>query len=566
MLRVIFIHVLFCLVVLISGCGPNGDDASANGKKPRPVEVRSLYLDLPPTSAMVSASVASWKTEEIGFEVGGRIEWVAEPNTDIEGRVVDAEGELLVDGTPIARVESERYELQVAIAKAEVDRATQSVTAALIELNRSIPSQLKAAEAEKKLAETEFRRSQRLFRQNAGAQSDVDRDEANYQTALARIEQLKATERAKDEEIRSLKLQVEKANQAFRDAERNLKDCTLYSSFRGQIAEVSVVPGSVVTAGQPVANIQMMDPIKIELEVSADDAHRLRKRQRIAVRVPNGDGVVQQHDGFLYLIDPVADPLTRTYTITLLMLNKKTGSDLPPSASDEIPITDQTWPLDFSFLPGSEEGATYAAEEAIHQDDEGFFLWRINNVKKHESLPNDGLLDVSKLRVNLGESKLPFLGNWVFQQVIIMDDTFDPKADMVAGKLTVKDGDPDDWIGETILVDRSSEWMVRPGDLVKVDLSDSNAQPGYYVPMDAIVHDQGKTYLFVIEQASGETRAKRTEVIAHSESHASATSSLMHVEPLNGQSLEGKKYVARGVHYLRDDEPVKITVREGDAQ
>ena len=234
---------------------------------------------------MVSASVGSWKTEQIGFEVGGRIEWVAEPNTDIEGRVVDAEDKLLVPGTPVARIDNERYRLQVETAKAEVDRATQNVAAALIELEKSMPSQMRAAEAEKKLAQSEYERSQRLFEQNAGAASDVDRDEANYQTAVSRIEQLRAATKAKEAEIRSLKLQVEKAQQALRDAERSLEDCTLYSSFRGQIAQVSVVPGSVVSTGQPVATIQMMDPIKIEVEVSAEDSRRLRRRQRLAVRV-----------------------------------------------------------------------------------------------------------------------------------------------------------------------------------------------------------------------------------------------------------------------------------------
>lgn len=563
MRRTIFC-VLSCLTPLLTGCEANkGDEDQA--KKPRPVEIESLRLESPPTSAMVSASVASWKTEEIGFEVSGRIEWVAEPNTDIEGRVVDADGNELIAGTPIARVESERYELQVATAKAEVERAKESVNAAMIELEWSIPSQSKAAEAEKKLADTEYRRSQRLFQQNAGAQSDVDRDEANYQTALAKIEQINASKKAKEAEILSLRLQVKKAEQALRDAERNLKDCTLFSSFRGQIAEVSVVPGSVVTAGQPVATIQMMDPIKIELEVSAEDSLRLRKRQRIAVRLPNAERDALPSDGFLYLIDPVADPLTRTFTLTLLMLNKKNGGNLPPKASNEVPITDQTWPLNFSFLPGSEEGMTYVAEEAVHQDQDGYFLWRVENTMLHDSLPKDGLLKVSKLRIKLGESKLPFLGNWVFQQVILLDDSFDPEINLVAGKLTVEEGDPDDWVGDKILVDRSSEWTVRPGDLVKVDLSDNDAAPGFYVPMDAIAYAENKTFLFLVEQST-ETKVKRTEVTVLSDAQGSATSSLMRIEPLSGQTLEGKLYVKKGVHYLRDDETVRVVDREGGSK
>ncbi len=543
------------------GCGSSDQPDDQPQKKARPVEIRTLRKALPPTSALVSASVASWKTEEIGFEVGGRVEWVTEPNTDIEGEVIDANGQPLIKGTPIARLESERFELQVEMAEADVSRAVQSVNAASIELNKSLPSQMRAAEAEKKLAETEFERSKRLFQQDAGAKSDVDRDEAKFESAVSRIEQLEATQKAKEAEIQSLTLQVKQANQALRDAKRSLDDCTLYSSFRGQIADVSVVPGSVVSAGQPIVTIQMMDPIKIELEVSAEDSRRLRKRQRIPLLVTRADGTQEQNDGFLYLIDPVADPLTRTFTLTLLMLNKKTSSETS-EVDSAIPVTDQAWRLDFSFLPGAEEGLNYVTEQAIREDEEGHFLWRITNFKQQESMPKNGLLKVSKLRVELGESKLPFLGNWVFQQINILDPSFDPNVELVAGQLTVNDGDPNGWEGDTILVDRTSQWMVRPGDLVKVDLSDGDATPGYYVPMDAIAHVGDKKFLFVVETAGAKETVNRIEVVVSDQS-GDATSSMIRIEPADGPSLDGVQYVTRGVHYLRDGESVRVTGREG---
>ena len=549
------------LMLAAVGCGSGEQTDIQPEKKARPVEVRTLHKDLPPTAALVSASVASWKTEEIGFEVGGRVEWVTEPNTDIEGEVFDANGDPLIKGTPIARLESERFELQVEMAEADVARAVQSVNAARIELDKSLPSQMRAAEAEKKLAETEFERSKRLFQQDAGARSDVDRDEAKYESAVSKIEQLQATQKAKEAEIQSLTLQVEQARQALRDAKRSLNDCTLYSSFRGQIADVAVVPGSVVSAGQPVVTIQMMDPIKIELEVSAEDSRRLRKRQRIPLLVTRADGTQEQNDGFLYLIDPVADPLTRTFTLTLLMLNKKTSSETS-EVDSAIPITDQAWRLDFSFLPGAEEGLNYVAEQAIRQDADGHFLWRITNFKQQESMPKDGLLKVSKLRIELGESKLPFLGNWVFQQINILDPSFDSNVELVAGQLTVNDGDPDDWEGDTILVDRTSQWMVRPGDLVKVDLSDGDATPGYYVPMDAIAHVGDKKFLFIVANSGGNETANRIEVAVVDQS-GDATSSMMRIEPVAGPALDGVQYVTRGVHYLRDGESVRVITGGG---
>ena len=61
--------------------------------------------------------------------------------------------------------------------------------------------------------------------------------------------------------------------------------------------QVMVVPGSVVAAGQGVAMLQMMDPIKVEMEVSAEESRRLRNRQRLPVRLTMEDDTVREQAG-----------------------------------------------------------------------------------------------------------------------------------------------------------------------------------------------------------------------------------------------------------------------------
>lgn len=529
-------------------------------KKPRPIEAMTLVASPPPTAALVSASVASWKTEDIGFEVSGRVEWVIEPGADVEGRIVDKDGKVIIEGTPIARIEDERYRLQVDSAIAEVARSNQSVAAAEIEIDKSLPAQMRAAEAEQALAKTELERSRRLVARNAGAQADVDRDQAKFENAASQIEQLKATLKAKQAELESLRLQVAKAKQALRDAERSLEDCVLFSSFSGQISSVDAVPGTVVSAGQAIATIQMMDPIKVELEVSAEDSRRLRKRQRLPLLVTKPDGTIETKDGFLYLVDPTADPQTRTYTLTLLMLNERIlveGS----AASVGIPITDQTWRMDFSFLPGAEEGRLYAPEEAIREDSEGPFLWRVTNLTSGENLPQNNVVEVAKLRVERGASKIPFLGNWDFQQVVVQDETFDPKLNLVIGKLNVLDGEPDDWIGDRVLVSRDSTWNVRPGDIVRVDLSSGDSEPGIFIPMDAIVRDAGKSFVFIIDEDESQYTVRRQEV--KTKELDGSLSSLLRIEAVESADLlDGKRIATRGVHYLREGEAVLVSSSE----
>ena len=316
------------------------------------MQVQTLTLGPPPESSLVTASVASWKSEQIGFEVGGRLEWVVEPNEEIEGRVEDTEGTLIVQGAPVARIENERYRLGVERAKAEVERATQNLAAVTIEFEKGLPAQIDAARAEEQLAKAEYKRIQGI--KSVVSETEVDQANANLLTASAKLQQLDASLKAKEAEVRSLESTLAQAKQAQRDAERDLEDCTLYSSFRGQISDVDVVPGSVVAPGEPVATIQMMDPIKVELEVSNEISRRLRNRESLPVMVSQPDGSTDRREGFLYLIDSGADATTRTYTVTLLMLNEKLSGS--PLASDpKIARTDQTWRLDFKFLPGTQK-------------------------------------------------------------------------------------------------------------------------------------------------------------------------------------------------------------------
>ena len=541
----------------ISGCG--GQEEAIPERRPRPVTVKRLEKQAPPNASMVSASVGSWKTEQIGFEVGGRIEYVVEPNTEIEGRVSDKEGNVITEGNPIAQLESERYKLQVSKAKADVTRAEQDLLAAQTELSESIPAQIAAATATRDLAMTEYDRSQRLYEKRAGSQSDVDREKANYQNAAAQLKQLLAAQNAQKAQVESLRNAKLQAEQGLRDAQRNLEDCTLYSSFRGQIADISVVPGSVVSAGQAVATLQMMNPIKVELEVSADISRKLQKRERLPVVIRMPDGSRQPRDGYLYLVDPVADPLTRTFTITLLVMNEKlSNTDVVENAA----TTRDIWRLDFKFLPGAEEDTLYVAENALLQDADGYYLWMIDNMTiETQRSPTDSQLKVSKIRVTPGPMKIPYLGNWVFQQVVVNDDRFDPAVNMVVGELNVSEGEPANWNGDTVIRSSGGQWMLRPGDLVEVDLSGNDELDGFYVPMNAITRKKGQAFIFAVDESSGESFAKRVPIKLIAETQSRVTSSMRRIEPAESSSLDGIMYVVDGAHYLIDGEPVNVTER-----
>ena len=63
-----------------------------------------------------------------------------------------------------------------------------------------------------------------MLKQSAVAQADFDRERASRDSAVARVKELEALQKAREAEIESLKNSVLQAQQNLRDAERNLED------------------------------------------------------------------------------------------------------------------------------------------------------------------------------------------------------------------------------------------------------------------------------------------------------------------------------------------------------
>ena len=553
---------LICIVLIFQLVGCK-EETSRKEKRPRPVESALLTMQAPPARGLVSAAVASWKIEKVGAEVAGSIDWIVENNTEIQGRIRDDQGNVIVKGTPIAGLDQEKYILQLEAAAADVARAKNAIEAVQIEIEEGIPSKIRAAEASNRRAKLELDRSLHLIKKGAASGSDLNRDESNYANAQEGLKQLSALLSAKQTDLESRQSNLLKAEKALRAAERDVEDCTLYASFSGQISRVLAVPKSVVGAGYPVAVLQMMDPIKVELEVSPEDSRQLQDRQRLGVIVKNPDGSTMELDGLLQQVDGVADPKERTFTVTILVANKRSVETQAVRLDSTLgATTDQTWRFDFQFFGGAESGKHYAPIDAIHSDAEGKFVWRVTNVNVHDPLPEDRTLQVEKLRINTVGSNLSFLGNWVLSEVEFLDTTFDPNLGLIAGKLQVTSGEPDDWVGSEIVLEKSKgQWLLRPGDIVQVDLGKTDPTAGVFVPMDSIAQKDGKNTLFLIDDSSSKTVVRQTEVdIANTDSHLSSLIQIEAADP--NVSLVGKHYVTKGTHYLRDQQPVRLVSPE----
>jgi len=265
------------LLVALAGCSREAEPVT-QARAPRPVSVIKLRQSDPARSLAVTGVVGSWKTEDIGFEVSGRVKFVMEPEQLVRD---PSSGD--ADQQPLAQIDSERYESAVTSAEAQIMTLEKQKEAVRIEIVDVLKAKREIAVAEQILAREDEKRAKLALDAKAIPQSEYDKYKASLDASNAQVAQVDASKGAKSAEIATIDAQINQAAVALKDAQRDVQDCKLYAPFRGQIAEVHVIPGGTVQRGEPVVTVQMMDPMKVEFEVSAERAYQMHYKDTIDV-------------------------------------------------------------------------------------------------------------------------------------------------------------------------------------------------------------------------------------------------------------------------------------------
>ena len=551
-------------VCAIAACGQSPATESPVAL-PRPVTVVTLAEIDPAREETLTGTVAAWKEQEIGFQISGRIEAIQEPGVNIRGRTTDETGRLLTEGTVLARLETRRYELQKQSAAAQLETAVAEAKAAETELQEVIPQQIAVAEAQQKLAAAERDRTKQLFERKAASQSDLDEADARFATAVGRLASEKANKAVKAAQLESARARVREAEEQLRQAEKDLEDTQLISPFHGQIASVEQIAGSFVQAGQAALTVQMMDPVTVEVALSAERDRAIHYSDVVDVLLPDTEEPVP---ALVWLKDTVADPATRTFRLTLLVRNRQIELGVAADeATAALPRVREAMQL---FSESSRRTAPwYVNYRWLHEDDEGWFVWRMQeqtaNDRRMGSTPSGGRVTLEKVRVVPGERRIPFLQVATFRELTDIGDLH-PEEDLIAGDFHSPAGELlDELPAEVRKADTADvvyvrqQWQLRPGDFVQVELQGNALERGLYVPLNAIISGGGKQAVFVAEadEQSGRVTVRRVPVRADEKSFRNT---LRRIEPLTPDGLKpGDRIVLDGAWFLSEGDAVTIT-------
>lgn len=265
------------LFLLLAGCG-GGDQGPQQEMPPPAVTVVTLRTE----PVTLTRELPGRTTPYVVAEVRPQVTGIVEERLFTEGSVVEA-------GQPLYQLDDATYRAAWNSARASLARAEASLEVARLNAER-------AAE---------------LVKANA-----VSRQE--HENAVAALEQAKADVGVAEAQVATTAVELGYAR--------------ITSPITGRIGKSSVTKGALVTADQPepLATVQQLDPIYVDLTQSASELLELRRALAVgSIREAEGmpvavlleDGTRYGEEGELAFTDVAVDPSTGSFSLRVVVPN-----------------------------------------------------------------------------------------------------------------------------------------------------------------------------------------------------------------------------------------------------
>jgi membrane fusion protein (multidrug efflux system) len=269
------LSILFVAVVMMSAC-------SKPAPPPAPPAVAVTVVTLRPEPLTLTRELPGRTTPFLVAEVRPQVTGIVQSRLFTEGGRVEA-------GQPL-------YQLDDASYRAETDSARAA---------------LARAEATRESARLKAQRAGELIKIHAISTQDHD-------NAVAALREAEAD--------------IGVAQAALQQTQVRLGYSRVTAPISGRIGKSTVTPGALVTANQsePLATIQQLDPIHVDLSQSSVELLALRKSlgdgdvrgaRDIPVTILLEDGSRYEHEGKLTFADVSVDPGTGSFSLRVVVPN-----------------------------------------------------------------------------------------------------------------------------------------------------------------------------------------------------------------------------------------------------
>ncbi|MBW1954764.1 MAG: efflux RND transporter periplasmic adaptor subunit [Deltaproteobacteria bacterium] len=304
------------LMALLGGLFLAGCDRQQQSPPPPPVPEVATVTVQPQKVILVTelpGRTSAFRVAEIRPQVSGLIR----KRLFTEGSDVKA-GQVLyqIDPAPF-QAALDNAKANLAVMRKAADRARAALQAGIARVTQQ--------RVTLELARTNRRRFQDAFKDKAVSASQRDQAVTNADVAEATLRAAEAQLESDQEAVAGAEAAIHQAEAAVETARINLGYTKIIAPISGRIGRSNVTEGAIVTAYQPVplATIQHLDPIYVDVAQSTTELLRLKRR--LADGRLNHDGT-NQGKVKLLMEDGTAYPLEGTLQFRDVTVNPTTGS------------------------------------------------------------------------------------------------------------------------------------------------------------------------------------------------------------------------------------------------
>jgi membrane fusion protein, multidrug efflux system len=285
------------------------------GKAPLPESTSASVVEL---SGVEIIKVAPSSIEDF-YEATGTVKarTTTQVSANMMGRIVTfpvVEGDTVTRGQVIVEIDNSESKAQMLRAQGVLKEARAS----LIEVARSAESAaagVRAAEANKQLAEVTFGRYKELFERRSASAQEFDEARSRLSSAQAELERARANEQAIISKNRQINARIEQAEAEIANARVSQGYSRIAAPVTGIVVKKFAEAGATATPGTPLLSIEDSSQYRLEASVDESRSRSIRVGNRVNVRIDAiGEG---EFFGSVAEILPTADPSSRSYIVKI---------------------------------------------------------------------------------------------------------------------------------------------------------------------------------------------------------------------------------------------------------
>ena len=264
-----------------------------------------------PKTIKAATAVAQVSTQPFYYEAVGTVS--AQTASTLSGQIMGTvravnvkEGDSVSQGDVLVVLDERQVEAGLQRTEAGLAESRKALTAA--------QSARDSAQAGAQLAETTFKRYQRLFEQESVTRQEFDEVQAKERQAKASLDQAEAM-------VAAARSRVRQAQAAVSGAAISRRDARVLAPYDGIVTARHVHVGDLASPGTPLVSLEKSGAFQADLVLPEHHLQSVRAGQTMPVTIPALDGTQGSVavEGIVKNIVPTADQRSRSFTVKVIL-------------------------------------------------------------------------------------------------------------------------------------------------------------------------------------------------------------------------------------------------------